>query len=166
MRASKPQADALAADGGNRGDADVDRLAFHLEIDAAILRHAALGDVEIGHDLDARNHAGLQHLDLRRHGHFVQHAVDAVADAQVVLQRLDVNIGRAFVERRAHDLVDEADHGRLGIFLVEDVDFLLQIEGRVVDIAAFQDRVEGFRAHAVAGAQRGEDARGAWRRTT
>ena len=95
----------------------------------------------------------------------MQHAVDAVADAQVVLERLDVNIGRALLERGAHDLVDEADHGRLGVFLVEDVDFLLQVERRVVDVAALQDRVEGFRADAVAGAQRGEDARGAWRRT-
>ena len=26
--------------------------------DAAVLRHAALGDVEVGHDLHARDHAG------------------------------------------------------------------------------------------------------------
>ena len=153
----KPQADALAADGGNGGDADVDGLAFHFEIDAAVLRHAALGDVEIGHDLDAGEHARLKHLDLRRHGNFVKHAVDAIPDAQIVLERLDVNVRRAFVEGRAHDLIDKADHGRLGILLVEDVDFLLQVERRVVDIAAFQDGVEGLRADAVAGTQRGED---------
>ena len=102
-------------------------------------------------------HAGLQHLDLRGHGHLVQHAVDAVADAQVVFQRLDVDVGRALVQRLAHDLVDEADDGRLGVLLVEDVDLLLQVERGVVDVAPLEDLVEGRRADAVTGAQRGQD---------
>ena len=149
----KTEADAFAGDGGNRRDADVDGLVIQLEVDAAILRHAALGDVEIGHDLDARNHAGLQHLDLSRHGHLVEHAVDAVADAQIVFQRLDVDVSRALLERRAHDLVDETDDGRLGVVLVEDVDLLLQVESGIVDLAALEDRLECLRANAITGTQ-------------
>ncbi len=152
------QANALAGNGRDRRHADVDRLAFQFKIDTAILRHAAFRDVEVRHDLDARKHAGLEHFDPRGHGHFMQHAIDAITDAQVVLQRLHVNIGRAFVERLAHDLVDEADDGCLGIVFVQHAHFLLHIEAGVVDIASFQNRVEGFRTHAVAGPKRGQDA--------
>ena len=83
----------------------------------------------------------------------MQDAVNAVTDAQVILQRLDVNIRGAFLQRRTHDLVDEADHGGLRIFLVEDVDLLLQIEGGIIHIAALQDGLEGFRADAITGTE-------------
>ncbi len=84
-----------------------------LEVDAAVLRQALLGDVELGHDLEARDHGALQRLDVLRHRHLVQHAVDAVADAQVVLHGLDVDVRRALVERFADDLVHELDDARL-----------------------------------------------------
>ena len=51
-----------------------------LELDASVLRQAALGDVELRHDLEARGDRVLQ-LQRRLH-HLVEHAVDAVADAE------------------------------------------------------------------------------------
>ena len=39
----------------------------------------------------------------------VQHAVDAVADPQVVLGRLDVDVGRAVLDRLGDQQVDEPD---------------------------------------------------------
>ena len=42
----------------------------HVQADAAVLRHAALGDVEVGHDLDARGD-GEGQVPRRRH-HLVQ----------------------------------------------------------------------------------------------
>jgi hypothetical protein len=59
----------------------------------AVLRQAALRDVEVGHDLDPRNHRRGQPLGRRLH--IVQHAVDAIPDVQLVLERLDVDIKRA-----------------------------------------------------------------------
>ena len=47
--------DAFAEHGRQHGDAQVDRLVVDVQLDAAVLRHAALGDVEIRHDLDARS---------------------------------------------------------------------------------------------------------------
>ena len=84
----------------------------------------------------------------------MQDSVDAITNAQIVLQRLDVNIRRAFFQRRTHDLVHETHHRRLGIFLIEDVDLLLQIERSIIDIATFQNRLERFRADAIAGTKR------------
>jgi hypothetical protein len=63
------------------------------QLDAAVLRQAALGDVEVGHDLDARGDRVLQ-LERRLH-HLVEHAVDAVADAELLLVGLDVDVARA-----------------------------------------------------------------------
>ena len=123
-----------------RGNALVGRA----DLDATILRQPLFRDAHVGHDLDAADQRGLQLL--RRIGHLLQHAVDAVAQPQPLFQRLDVNIGRALIEGRAHDLVDETDHGRFGILVVEHVDFLLHVEGRVVDIASFQNRFKRLRA--------------------
>ena len=97
--------------GWDGGDAEVDLLAAHGQLDAAILRQSALSDIEPRHDLDARGDRGRQ-----THGGrlgFVQNAVIAVANAQPVLERLDVDIGGAGFHGAGDDLVDQTDHGRL-----------------------------------------------------
>ena len=50
--------DRLAVDARQRDDAEVDVAALDRQPDAAVLRQALLGDVEVGHDLDARDDAG------------------------------------------------------------------------------------------------------------
>ena len=137
----KSQRHAFALNGGDRGDPDVDGRAFKLQVDPAILRHAALGDVEAGHDFQTRDDRALQRLDVFRHGDFDQAAVDPVADPEIRAERLDVNIGRALVERLADDLVDELDHGGLlVVVLVDHVGLVFAaFEVVVVEIAAFED---------------------------
>src|SRR3546814_9261363 len=49
---------ALAVRGGHGAHAQVQFLALHAQHDAAVLRQAALGDVEPRHDLDAADHRG------------------------------------------------------------------------------------------------------------
>ena len=90
-----------------RRDAEVDLAAARAEGDAAVLRHAALGDVELGHDLQAGRDAALDRL--RRAGHLVQHAVDPEADAQVVRRRLDVDVRCPLLQGLAEDQVDVLD---------------------------------------------------------
>ena len=116
------QRNALAVNRRDSGDTDVDFLALDADVDAAVLRQPLLGDVHSGHDLDARNDRGLVALQLRRHRRLVQDAVDAVADAQFVFRRLEMNIRRAIFERFPDDLVDELDDAR---FLVALGDFLV-----------------------------------------
>ena len=53
----------------------------------------------------------LEPLDLRGHGHFLEHSVNAVADAQFVFERLEVDVRRAQFNGVAQHLVDEADDG-------------------------------------------------------
>src|SRR5690606_29158601 len=76
------QHDRLAVLGGQGVDAHVDRLAVDGGHDATVLRDAPLGDVHVRHDLDARDDAVGQVHGWRRH--FVERAVDAVADLELV----------------------------------------------------------------------------------
>ncbi len=132
-------------------------LAFEFEIDAAVLGKSSFGDVEVRHDLEARDDGSLEEFDLRGNGGFVQDAIGAVADAQVVFERFDVDVGGALVDGGADDLVDEIDDGGLGVFLIELVGFLGELVVELFARATFEDFLECFRTDAVALAQAVED---------
>src|SRR5262249_23882629 len=103
--------DALAIERRQRRHAEIDLLAHQAELDAAVLGQAPLRDVELRHDLDARRDRRLQpprwSLDV------VQHAVDAVADLQLLLERLDVDVRRALLDGTVDEQVHQPDHRRL-----------------------------------------------------
>ena len=115
----QPKADALAVDGGHRGNADIDFLAADAQADAAVLRQAFFRDVHARHDLDAGDDRGLETLQLRGHRRLVQHAVHAVPDAQVGLHRFHVDIRRPVLVGFPDDLIHEFDDGRLLVQLAE-----------------------------------------------
>ena len=92
-------------------DADVHLGILDANLDAPILRQALLGDVEVAENLHARHDGRLEPLDLGRHRHVLQHAVNAVADAEFVLERLEVDVRGAQLDGVAQHLVDEADDG-------------------------------------------------------
>ena len=113
--------DLLAEERRQTGDAEVDvaHLAAVLEadLDAAVLRQPLLRDVQLGHDLDAR---GDRIAELHRRLHdVVENAVDAVADAQFLLVRLDVDVARALLDRRHQDHVHQLDDRRFLALLGE-----------------------------------------------
>ncbi len=103
--------DLLAEQRGQGRHAIVDDLVPHLELDAPVLRHASLGDVELRHDLEARDQRRLE-LERRLH-HFLQRTVDAVAHAQLVLEALEVDVGGAALDRVREDRVDQLDDRRV-----------------------------------------------------
>ena len=88
--------DAFAVERGQRGNAQIDFAAQRLDLDAAVLRQAALGDVQLGHQLQARDDGGLQLA--RRRLLIEQHAVHAEADAEFLFERLDVNVAGALLD--------------------------------------------------------------------
>src|SRR6185369_17189777 len=87
----QPHDDRLAVDGGHARHANVDPPAVQRHADAAVLGQAALGDVQLGHQLDARGDGGLQAP--RRCLQIVEDAVDAIAHPQGVFRGLDVDVG-------------------------------------------------------------------------
>ena len=100
---------------GQHADAQIVGFALDLGLDAAVLRPAFFGDVDLAHDLDAGNHRGEQ--PPRRTVAFDQDAVDAVADADAVGERLDMDVAAARRDRLGQDQVDQLDDGGVVIFL-------------------------------------------------
>ena len=89
--------DRLAVLGRHAGDAHVDVLLPHLDVEAAVLRQAPLGDVEPRHQLEALSHRrGYLGVGL---GLRLQKAVDPEADVQSLLVRFDVDIGCPRLDR-------------------------------------------------------------------
>ena len=80
------------------------------DLDAAVLRQALLGDVELRHDLQARDQ-GIAGPHRQRHD-VVQDAVDAEADAELLLVRLDVDVRGARLQGLDEDQVGDLDDRR------------------------------------------------------
>ena len=144
----QPHHDRLAVHGGNGRDADVHAPALQRDADAPVLRQAPLGDVHLRHDLDARRDGRLQ--PARGRLLIEEHAVDAVPDAQRVLERLDVDVGGARADRVLDEQVDEAHDGRLEGHVAQVVHVLVAV-GAAVVLHAFDDALD-LRRRALVGA--------------
>ena len=57
----------------------------------------------------------------RRRFHRAQHAVDAIAHAELVLHRLDVNVRGARFHRLGDQQIDEADDGRFAGYIFQPI---------------------------------------------
>src|SRR6266436_4250951 len=81
----------LAVDRGHDRNAEVDGARVVLDAEAAVLGHAALGNIELAHDLDARNDGGMVLFADGRHG-VGQHAVNTKRDVCRAVPRLDMEV--------------------------------------------------------------------------
>ena len=106
-----PQHGALAMRRGQRRDPHVHRAATDAQADAAVLRQALFGDVELGHDLQARDQRGVQRL-VGLH-HLAQRAVHPKAHGRRALVGLDVDVRRAVLGRLRQQRIEHADDGRV-----------------------------------------------------
>ena len=94
--------DAFAVNGREDRDAHVDRAAGgRADREPTVLRPAALGDVEPGHHLDARDGGG--GLVRRQRRVLLDDAVDAEADVVAVLGRDHVHVARLRRDGGAQD---------------------------------------------------------------
>ena len=131
------QHDAFAGAARQRRDAHVEQLAAQRQPDAAVLRHAPLGDVEARHHLDAADDDG---RDMRRHAQrLAQHAVDPHADDEAGLIGLDMDVGHALPRGIGDDAVDQADRGRV-VGGVEQIVGGRKIAGEHVELVAQPQR--------------------------
>ena len=105
-----PEHDRLTMVGRQRGDAHVHLFFTDLFDDPAVLRDAALGDVHVRHDLDARND-GTRQMDRRRR-HFVKRAVHPVADLEILFEGLEMNVGGLLLDGLVEHEIDVTDDRR------------------------------------------------------
>ena len=86
------------------------RLAGHAQLEPAVLRHALFRDVELRHDLHARDDRAVEPLVDRPHRR-LEDAVDPVLHVHGIVLRLDVDVARAALNRAVDRRVDQADDG-------------------------------------------------------
>ncbi len=115
-------------DGGHDGNAEVDDPIPDLQLEAAVLGLALLGDIQLGHDLDAADDgAGEALVDgFRRR---VEAAIDAVLDLEARTQGLQVDIGHAALQGVEYGGVHEPDDR--GLVLVREA---LQVQDVLIYI--------------------------------
>src|SRR5690606_31890389 len=99
--------DALAMDHGDNRNADVDLSAVHADLDSPILRQPLLRNIEPRHDFQAANNGGAEVIDFRWHRLRLQDAVDAVANLDAGVLRLDVHVAGAHVDCFEQNLIDQ-----------------------------------------------------------
>ena len=125
--------------------ADVDLLLQRLDLEAPVLGTPPLGDVEVGHDLDARDDRAVQGLRRRRTLH--QGPVDAVPEARGLLQGLEVDVGRLRLQGLDHHRVHHPDDRGLARRVDRGVDLVraLAVDGRHLDLGflSAHDVLEG-----------------------
>ena len=96
---------------GQCGNSDIDRARTQTQTDAAILRQSLLGNVEFGHDFQARNKGCVQRaIGLN---HFAQVAIDPKAHTGVAFIRFNVNVAGAVARRLGEQCIQHADDGRI-----------------------------------------------------
>src|SRR5690606_4377899 len=101
--AEEAEDDSLAEERGDDADAEVElddgaALGAVAEGDASVLWDALLGDVEVGHDLQAADDGRAEAVDGGADVGPLEDAVDAVADDELVLVGLDVDVGGALAD--------------------------------------------------------------------
>ena len=135
----------FAVNRGHDRDAEVDQAALVAHAEAAVLRHALLGDVELAHDLDAAQNGAVMLARNRRHGR-LQHAVDAVLHDHRIVVRFNVNVGGAALESgedgRVHQADDRADVFFAGQLLDRDVFVAVFVAGQHVEGQSFAGLIE------------------------
>src|SRR5947207_10102843 len=89
------------------GHANVHFVVLQPDFDAPILRQPLFRDVEMAQYFYAGNNGGLKPFHLGGHRNFLQHAVNAITNAQFILERLQMNVRGAQLNGVLQHLVDE-----------------------------------------------------------
>jgi hypothetical protein len=79
----------------------------------------------------------------------MQNAIDAVTDLQIVVERLDMDIGRSLFQRFSENLINKFDDRSLRIVQIEDVRLLLKVGGHFIFRPALKDRFKGLCPYSV-----------------
>src|SRR5205085_10984014 len=103
---------AFAMVRGNGRNAQINRFLFYFHLNASVLRQTLFRDTHrAGHDLEPADDGGLQ--TLRRRLHFLEDTVDAKTDAELFVERLEMNIARAELMRFDDQHRNQPDDGRV-----------------------------------------------------
>ncbi|MCY1440373.1 hypothetical protein D9M71_566450 [compost metagenome] len=112
-------------DAGQSGNPYVELCATDPDAHPSVLRQAAFRDIDRRNQLDPRYHRW-ESLTWQAQL-LLQDTIDPETDAKVKFARLDVDIGRAPLDRLAHHVVDQLNYRRFLCHLTQLADVLMAI---------------------------------------
>ncbi|MND51764.1 hypothetical protein D3C80_427590 [compost metagenome] len=149
-----PQHRIFTEDARHDRHTKVDLPGTDADLEATVLRYALFTDVQLGHDLDPRDHlfGELAAADL---ADAVEHAIDAVLDHQTVTRDTQMNVTGVHFQGVIKGRVDQLDHPAL---VFADAGQRQALQGvEFVDCFAFVvQRVNRMKAFFVAGQKAGK----------
>src|SRR6185312_10913587 len=104
-----PQHEALTELSWQGRNSKIDVASGNLFLNAAILGQPSFCDVHVCHHFHARDHG--QSKMTRRRRHFVERAVNAIANFEFIFEWLEMNIARSVLDRLIKDQIDKANDG-------------------------------------------------------
>ena len=109
--------DLLSVRRRQRRDTQVDPSTVDRNASTASLRTQSVGDVHLRHNLDAR-HEGHANC-FGQHQNFLEHAVDPITNGDSGFAGFEMDVAGAGSDPLRHNVIDQLDHGALGLFLIE-----------------------------------------------
>ena len=119
----QPHHDAFAVHRGHGGDAQIDFAAAHRRLDPPVLRHPALGDIELRHDFDARGYRRLNRNGIILQN--MQHTVEAEPRAQTIVARLQMDVGGLHLGGARDQIMHQPDDRRFAGEILQAADIFL-----------------------------------------
>ena len=107
-----PDPQGLAERAREDRDPEVHCFLVHPHLEPAVLRDTRLGDVQLGHDFQARHQRGVK-LDVERLHGVVEYPVNPVFHLHRSFRRLDVNVARSLLHGAQDNGVHQFDHRAL-----------------------------------------------------
>ena len=111
---------AFAVDRWRGSHAQIDFVPAHGQPQPAILRQALFGNVQPGHDLDARHHCTAHRQ--RQQRHLAQQPVDAKPHGQAVFVGFQMNVGCLRIDGLGNQAVDRANRRGVADKVAQPVD--------------------------------------------
>ncbi len=112
-----------------------------MNLDMAVLGKKAFGDVHVRHDFDPRNQRRVKLL--RRRGLFLEQAVNAIAQLQLVLKRHQMNIAGPLAQGGGNNDVDQVDHRRFVGHDLDVMEILVLDRSAVFGVEVFDHLLDG-----------------------
>ncbi len=97
--------------GRQAGDTQVNRPPVNHHVDTTILGQSALRNIQVGDNLQTRNHRQSQMPGWR--SHLIKGAIHTITDFELIFERLKVNVGSTVLNRLLQNQIDELYNRRL-----------------------------------------------------
>ena len=111
-----------------------------LKVNPAVLGQATLSNVQMRHNLQAGNDRALQRFNIIWNGNIDQQSINTITNAQIIVERLYMDIRGSLLQRLPNDLVDKFNNTCLLIIIgIDNTGLICRLEIVVIKVTPLQN---------------------------